>query len=472
MSINLINPAAALRRDEDGQMAILVVLVLPVVFLLFALALDAGVWFFDHRLAQNQADAAALAAAQYLPAKLGSEEYIKAEAAVGTWVTKNGSNTGELSCGDGRDSPEFRDIHPAANPDDKMDWVRVCVRRPSPAIFAGLAGLNFVYVSAAATARVGPVGIAKVKPWAIAPEDPTCNRSIADGGRICQADMDGNGSIEDCGFYPPIPDGHPKASLRLCPWGLHEDKLHRFKVADKYEPGNFAPIKACGGSGAKDYKECIEGNVASGFYEVGSQVWIDIETGNMVGPTIDGISSLYDQEEIIVPGLDVAGSNQPEESYVCDVYSTPDPITGMDRDGLERAMAVMVEDNDTSQIDPVTSIWKDYSYVPLLGCNQRLISIAIIDQFPSGSGFATVVGVGTFGIARWDRTSPYGDALGNADLNQICGQGIPLNKKGVGGYECGQVWGYFMKGAKPPSVLLKIIETDNPFAPNMIALVE
>ena len=83
-----------------------------------------------------------------------------------------------------------------------------------------------------------------------------------------------------------------------------------------------------------------------------------------------------------------------------------------------------------------------------------------------------VMGVGTFGIARWDRTAPNGDALGNAGLNQICGQGIPTNKGGVGGYECGQVWGYFMKEAKPPEVLLKIIETDNPFAPVMIALVE
>ncbi len=43
-----------LRRQEDGQMAILLVMVLPVVFLLFALPLDAGVWYLDHRLAQNQ----------------------------------------------------------------------------------------------------------------------------------------------------------------------------------------------------------------------------------------------------------------------------------------------------------------------------------------------------------------------------------------------------------------------------------
>ena len=43
------------------------VMVLPVIFLLFALAFDAGLWFLDHRMAQNQADAAVLAAVQHLP---------------------------------------------------------------------------------------------------------------------------------------------------------------------------------------------------------------------------------------------------------------------------------------------------------------------------------------------------------------------------------------------------------------------
>ena len=86
MSINLIHPAAILRRDEKGQMAIVMVLVLPVIFLLFALALDAGIWFFDHRLAQNQADAAVLAAVQHLPVVEFSQAHIDAEIAVETWV--------------------------------------------------------------------------------------------------------------------------------------------------------------------------------------------------------------------------------------------------------------------------------------------------------------------------------------------------------------------------------------------------
>ena len=68
MSNHLSSQLAALRPNERGQVAILMVMVLPAIFLFFALALDAGLWFLDHRIAQNQADAAVLAAVQHLPA--------------------------------------------------------------------------------------------------------------------------------------------------------------------------------------------------------------------------------------------------------------------------------------------------------------------------------------------------------------------------------------------------------------------
>ncbi|MFN8637974.1 MAG: pilus assembly protein TadG-related protein [Dehalococcoidia bacterium] len=52
------------RSDERGQMAITMVLSLVVVVIFFSLAFDAGTTrYFDHRNAQNEADAAALAAA-------------------------------------------------------------------------------------------------------------------------------------------------------------------------------------------------------------------------------------------------------------------------------------------------------------------------------------------------------------------------------------------------------------------------
>ena len=88
---------AKLSHEEDGQMAVLMIMILPVVFLFFALAMDAGIWFFDHRLVQNQADAAALAAVLLLPAVEGSEGHTLAIDAVENWVTKNGSNLGDAA---------------------------------------------------------------------------------------------------------------------------------------------------------------------------------------------------------------------------------------------------------------------------------------------------------------------------------------------------------------------------------------
>ena len=130
-----------LRRQENGQMAILLVMVLPVVFLLFALPLDAGIWFLDHRIAQNQADAAALAAVQYLPAT----DTTLATAVANTWLVKNGSGPTELAC------LNYSDLDPV---DGRYDTVEVCVRRESPSAFSGLAGLDGIWISTSATAGV------------------------------------------------------------------------------------------------------------------------------------------------------------------------------------------------------------------------------------------------------------------------------------------------------------------------------
>ena len=136
-----------LSHKEDGQIAILMVLVLPVVFLFFAMALDAGIWFFDHRLAQNQVDASVLAAMRYLPAEEFSQGHLDAVAAVDTWLVKNGSGPEELCDPDVNGPyPQFYDRHPTT-PDGRFDAIRVCVRRESPGLFSNLANVEFIYVS-------------------------------------------------------------------------------------------------------------------------------------------------------------------------------------------------------------------------------------------------------------------------------------------------------------------------------------
>jgi len=447
MSNDLSQKLTPLRRDERGQIAILMLLVLPVIFLLFALALDAGVWFLDHRIAQNQVDAAVLAAIRYLPAEPGSDGYINTQNAVNTWLVKNGSGPEEL-CEDAADPyPQFSDTIPTAG-DGRYDFLRVCVQRQSSGIFSGLAGINFITVSAVASARIGPVGGANVMPWALVPSETTCSTP----GELCKTDYDGDGDLEPCGFFPPAPVGDP---LGLCPWGMDDDKLWVFKESTFLTPGNFSPIQACG-IGAFQYQKCIEGSEVSGFYEEGETVQVGTQTGNIGIVTKLGLDARYDARE----GVDGDGN------YECDIKSTPDLITGLDPDGKARAKATFAPGFSVDQ-GPET-----YNYRS--PCEYRLIAVPIIDHFPPGgaSEDVLVIGVATFGIAGWDRTPVYGDDRGTP--TQPCAPPPPGPPQPPDTYyTCGMVWGYFIGDVQPPEVLLtQITDSGNPFAPLAMALIE
>ncbi len=404
-----------MHRDERGQVAILMVLVLPVIFMFFALALDAGVWFLDHRIAQNQVDASVLASVNHLPAT----DVTLANIAALTWLEKNGSEEADLCEADENGPyPQFLDLRPSV-PDGAYDTVRVCVRRPSPAIFAKLAGLDFIYISAVAGATVGPVGMANVLPWGIVPPDPYCG-----SGMMCQNDYAEPGVMANCGMFTD------------CPWGLDLDKLYTFKVGagGQPTPGNFGAIAACGG-GVFNYRDCIEGEASSGFFEAGEDVNVGAQTGSGGGNTATALDNRYDTELIV-------GPNQLE----CDIASTPD-LSGIDADGKDLAEARFID-------DPV--------------CSYRFVALPLLRSFPSGGASESihVLGIATFGIANWDRGAPYGDPLGASAA--ACGD--PSLETG---FPCGMVWGYLFQDVRPPQFLLqRIVDTDNPLAPTLSALVE
>ncbi|MCK9517698.1 MAG: pilus assembly protein TadG-related protein [Dehalococcoidia bacterium] len=160
-----------LHRDEDGQMAIAMILTLLVVFLFFALAFDAGLWYFDHRTAQNQADAAALAGALDLP------DTAEAQTAVNKWLDRNGSSAAEISC-----------------LDITADKVEVCVQRSSPGVFAALSGIDWVKISARAVA----MRIAQPVPFALmAMNESECSSLHLTGGSLINVD----GTDESAGTY-------------------------------------------------------------------------------------------------------------------------------------------------------------------------------------------------------------------------------------------------------------------------------
>jgi hypothetical protein len=375
----------------------------------FAVAFDAGVWFFDHRTAQNQAEAAALAAVQELPAV----DTTTATDAAKTWLARNGTDFAADGCSP--DWIEYSDV----NSDGKYDQVKVCLRRSSSVVFAALSSVTDVQVSASATALTGPVSIANVMPWAIIPPDPNCVE-----GQICHYDQNGDGDYTD--------DGECSAPFAECPWGLNKDNLYRFKSGGG---GNTGIIDACG-QGAVNYRDCIEGETISGFFEEGEDVVVGLQGGNLGQNTDNALRARYAAEA-------AAG-------WPCDVPATPVITTGYDPDG--RALAYQRFDTN-----------------PPAGfnCADRLVLIPILGSMPpqgGGSASLEVLGVATFGLASWNRVSNK-DAYGTT--SQACSTSVGS------GFDCGMVWGYLMEGLRPPDFLLqRIADSDNPFAPLLIALVE
>jgi hypothetical protein len=379
---------------------------LLLVTMFFAVAFDAGLWFFDHRTAQNQAEAAALAGAQELP----SLSTTAANQAVNDWLTKNGAEPCAPGCVTYQDNYQ----------DAAYDTIRVEVERESPGIFASLSGVSVVDISAAATATTGPVDSVPVMPWSVIPPDPTCDTP----GEFCDADFDGDGQQDpgDC-FNVAFQD---------CPWGLSPERLYGFKSGGG---GNTGIIDACG-NGASNYRDCITGESISGFFTEGEYVVVGLQGGNLGVNTRNALATRYAAES---------------PTWPCDVAATPDNLSGADPSGYALA---------NQRLDTGPAL-----------CQERVVFIPILESMPSngcGNCSLKVVGVASFYIASWNRSNPVThDAYGTA--TQQCSNNVSSN----GNFACGMVWGYLMEDRLAPQELLQTFgDTDNPFAPLFIALVD
>jgi len=395
-----------LRGGERGQVAVAMVIGLLVVFAIFGLAFDAGLWYFDHRTAQNQAEAAALAGSGFLPATDTSA----ATAAIDEWLAKNGSSSDDLCA---TNPIQYWD----RNNSGMSDTVRVCIRRHSKAVFTMIPGIPFAWISAAATATAGRVNMANVMPFGIIPPDPTCT---PEAGRNCKADLNGDQDYTD--------PGECNAPFDQCPWGLNPDRLYAFKEGGG---GNTGIIDACG-NGATNYRDCITGEHVSGFFEEGETVYTGLQGGSLGQNTANALADRY-----------------PSTTWEqCDVASTPDPSNGYDPNGHLLAIA---------------------KYVNSTGCEDRLVVVPVIASMPpqgGGSADITTLGVATFAITNWNRVS-------NKDAYGTTAQACSTSTPDTGSFPCGLVWGYLMKDARPPDFLLQQIgDSNNPFAPIMVGLVE
>jgi hypothetical protein len=127
--------------DQTGQTLILSAFFLTVLLGMSALAIDVGTWYQADRAAQSTADAAALAAAQALPADASEGRDLAEE-----YAAKNDGGLKTVAFGSAA----------VAN-----DTVTVEVERTAPGFFSRVLGLDSVTVGAKASARAAQLGAAK-----------------------------------------------------------------------------------------------------------------------------------------------------------------------------------------------------------------------------------------------------------------------------------------------------------------------
>ncbi|MDX6399503.1 MAG: hypothetical protein QOF27_109 [Gaiellaceae bacterium] len=225
----------AVRRSERGQVVGFFVVWMAVLLGLAAMSVDAGFWYLDHTRVQAAADRAALAAAADLPSQ--TQPNFSADA---TLVSIDQAN---LATG----SFTFQVSQTTGSP--RYDTVQAKATKPSSIIFAQLLGITSVSTSASATAAVQSYqghGI-DTAPFAI----------------------DTNTLAFDTTLQVKVDPGNQVSA------------------------GNFGALdltKAPGCSssnGAANYRDMLGRNSQSCGLVVGGTV--DTETGNMAGPTSQGL---------------------------------------------------------------------------------------------------------------------------------------------------------------------------------------
>lgn len=430
------------RAGERGQSAIAFIILIVVIFMLFALAFDVGLAAFDHRWAQNQAEAAALAGALQLPS---DQDGPARDAAIQT-LQRNGALDGrtynqvDIWVG----YSDANGFHPdARNALGKYDSVRVRLRRTAPAFFArlfefGSIGVESIFVSASATAKAGSAGAAeRVMPW---------------------------------GIVPPCNDPNNSSCTLGNAYDLDPNKLYSLMCSNPgctdwtNAPGNLGALRVCSnrkstGGGADHYRDCItlKADPLGITFEEGVTLVAD-KPGNMGRNTSEALTEFVSTQS--------GGYDSPTTNFPCDVLSTPDE-QGMDSDKLAEAI--------------------DKAKSPQ--CKHRAVLIPIVNTFSAGSSNPSVIlGLATYYIAGWDRTGgSWGDAgnflvkdrRGNVVVRETGCVSSPPNPPPGGSVEliwsCGLVWGYFIPEYSlldPQFALQKISDQYNPLAPIMVALVD
>jgi len=313
----------AILRDQRGAAIVLVMGAMLAVLAATALAVDVGMLLTAETEAQRAADAAALAGASaFIDDPGNAESAAKARA----------QEFGELH------SVRNQTVSIVSDEDVQVDLVNfrvdVTVRRissrsnPVPTFFARVFGVDEVDVQAHAAAEAVPANaVGCLTPWALAdmwedtwpggdpgkfdyddadrsdtptPGDefdnycPCAREEIAPYDLIVEPSYPyvplvcSTGAPDRCtGFGSDIRDsdgsGHTEDVGRLL-------TLKPGNPAQSWSPGWFMAWRPPGDAGGSDYRENIINCIDDQMFDTNSIVPVDTEQGNMIGPTVQGVT--------------------------------------------------------------------------------------------------------------------------------------------------------------------------------------
>ncbi len=223
-------------------------------------------------------------------------------------------------------------------------------------------------------------------------------------------------------------EGDPEESQWWNAWDPHTLFAFQLSSGDfqNGSSGNFGAL-AVYGNGATDYRDAITLSCAdlpndacdSGdkILSQGDVLPCETKTGGMGQNTMDALEELF----------------AAEVDWECDVE------TDVEAGEVDDAAWAIAASNAEDSL-----------------CDARMVPLAVIEDFPPQGSSAPVLvyGIADFYIVEWDRCNPLGD--GDCD-------GAPGS---------GMVWGFMVPGTAKPAWEYEWGDTDNPFAPVVVKLVE
>jgi len=311
------------RRNSERGTILLQVAIGGVVLLAFAMfVVDYGMLWVGRRMAQNAADAGALAGAVALaldnddqsrsdgPAKTAAYRFATANMVLGETPVVNDPTTGDFT------DVMFYKEAPAKFPPECKDagCIRVDVHRDQargksiPSWFGGLVGVTDYGVRATATAWAG-VGDTTdcLKPWAVIDKWDEHWDHVTDMPKDAEWTLDSHYDRYDdmgdpdpsittpdvyipptkdsvgTGFYPYESDGKTFSKWYGLQLTLKAGSQKEIKEYD-YGAGWFMALAIGDSTGKKDYKNNIKGCIGVD-YTIGGELPLETEPGDAVGPT-------------------------------------------------------------------------------------------------------------------------------------------------------------------------------------------